>query len=141
MNPLRELWRRAATVKEDLAAGLRENLAHFNLVTKTYDDVRQVHGYFRLVSSDGSKELGYGFHCPGLGDTGQEPQSYGPDDFMQHCGRREYFDPEALYPTVRQRPRYGRYQIASDGTRAMPTDLGEWDGTVEYEPSDPAGRK
>jgi len=134
MNPLRELWRRA----ENLAGGLFDKTGTFLVNTQTYDDETQVHGFFRRVASDGETEKGFGFYCPVRGAS--DPMAHlKPGDHMKHCGREDVLDTEAFLPTVRMKPRIGRWQISSDGTQAMPTDaLDEFNGEFEYEQSDPA---
>jgi len=109
----------------------------FQLATREYTDPRQVHGFFRRLSSDGKRDLGCGFHCPIRGSSVSD-EALKSGARMVHCGRTDVLDTEAVLPEVRISPRHGRWQIKADGTQAIPSDtLDDFDGDFQYKQSDP----
>ena len=139
MNPLRHIWNRLAGLPENLAAGLKDFGGTVAIATKDFNDERQVHGFYRRRSADGKRPLGFGFYCPVRGGSALTAALH-HGSYIKHCGRTDVLDTDAPLPTVRLRPRAGRYQVAADGTQAMPTDvLEKFDGEFKYEQSDPGG--
>jgi hypothetical protein len=137
VNPFRRLWQKAAAGAENLIEGARDKAETFIVGTETYDDEMHVHGFYRRVSSDGETEMGFGFHCPVRGSSDPtKPLRTGAH--ITHCGKTDVLNTNDWLPTVRMKPRWGRFQIAADGTKAFPTDAFEtFSGEVEYEPGDP----
>lgn len=92
-------------------------------------------GFFYSVgASGGSLELG--FFCSKCNFTARA----GADNGVVHCGKREY-PPDlntAKLETVRWSfPRQDGITRLPDGTAILNSGAPEWDGTVEYERSDP----
>src|ERR1700728_1722867 len=106
MNPFRKLWDEVVSLRRNLADGLANKYEQFVLSTKEFENERQVHGFYRIVSGDGRREIGFGFYCPVRGG-GDSTWSYyrSGKTFMRHCGKTEVFDAAAPLPVVRRKPR------------------------------------
>jgi hypothetical protein len=104
---------------------------------RTFYDAREIHGFYRLETPSGQL-LGFRHHCPVNGDGAVKPAIKG--SIAIHCPehKQDVFNPDAAMPVVIRQPR-ARDGVVNlpNGSRAMMTDAGEWDGEFQYEPGDP----